>query len=201
LGINTGRLGYLATTRKEDIGTALQNFSNGDYKLDSRVLLQLNTKEKYFGDRNYALNEIAVLKRDSSSMIRANIFIDGIFLNSYWADGIIVSTPTGSTGYSLSCGGPIVLPGSRNFIITPICPHNLNMRPLIISDTSVLRIEVEGRSKSFLISMDSRSQSVPTHVALEVKKAPFEAHLLKFENSDYYSTLREKLNWGLDNRN
>jgi NAD+ kinase len=201
LGINMGRLGYLATTKREDIKTAIELVFEGKYSLDNRTLVALNTEGDRFGNKNFALNEVAALKRDTSSMIHANISVDGVFLNSYWADGIIVSTPTGSTGYSLSCGGPIVLPGSENLIITPICPHNLTMRPLIISDKSDIKIDIEGRTKSILISLDSRSESVPTNVTLRVSKAGFKARLVKFEHSEYFHTLREKLNWGKDLRN
>ncbi len=201
LGINMGRLGYLATTNKEDIKPAIQNFFSGNYDIDKRTLVSLKTVDGRFGNKNFALNEVAVLKRDSSSMIRANISVDNVFLNSYWADGIIISTPTGSTGYSLSCGGPIVLPGSQNLIITPICPHNLTMRPLIISDKSDIKVKIEGRTKSILISLDSRSESVPTNIELHISKAGFNAHLIKFKESEYFNTLREKLNWGKDVRN
>lgn len=201
LGINMGRLGYLAITNREDFTTAMNDVFEGNYSIDERTLVALNTEGDHFGNKNFALNEVAALKRDTSSMIHANISVDGVFLNSYWADGIIVSTPTGSTGYSLSCGGPIVLPGSENLIITPICPHNLTMRPLIISDKSDIRIDIEGRTKSILISLDSRSESVPTNVTLRVSKAKFKAKLVKFENSEYFHTLREKLNWGKDLRN
>ncbi len=201
LGINMGRLGYLATTNKEDIEVALSEFIKGNFELDKRALISLKTDDNRFGNKNFALNEVAILKRDTSSMIRAHISVDGVFLNSYWADGIIVSTPTGSTGYSLSCGGPIVLPGSDNLIITPICPHNLTMRPLIIPDKSLIQIDLEGRTKNILVSLDSRSESVPTNYTLKVTKAEFRAKLVKFENSQYFNTLREKLNWGKDVRN
>ncbi|MEQ8360981.1 MAG: NAD kinase [Cytophagales bacterium] len=201
LGINMGRLGYLATTKREDIRESLSEFINGNYELDKRTLLSLITEDKRFGNKNFALNEVAILKRDTSSMIRAHISVDDVFLNSYWADGIIVSTPTGSTGYSLSCGGPIVLPGSENLIITPICPHNLTMRPLIIPDKSKIQIDLEGRTKNILISLDSRSESVPTNFSLKVQKAGFKANLVKLKNSVYFNTLREKLNWGKDVRN
>lgn len=201
LGVNMGRLGYLATINKEDISEALAQFMQGNYELDKRALVSLETEDNRFGNKNFALNEVAILKRDTSSMIRAHISVDGVFLNSYWADGIIVSTPTGSTGYSLSCGGPIVLPGSENLIITPICPHNLTMRPLIIPDKSEIQLDLEGRTKNILISLDSRSESVPTNFSLKVKKAKFKANLVKLENSLYFNTLREKLNWGKDVRN
>jgi NAD+ kinase len=201
LGVNMGRLGYLATTSKEEVIKAIELVLKGDFTLDRRALVSLKTADRRFGNKNFALNEMAVVKRDTSSMIHAKISVDDVFLNSYWADGIIVSTPTGSTGYSLSCGGPIVLPGSQNLIITPICPHNLNMRPLIIPDKSKIQIEIEGRSKSILISLDSRSETVPTYVALKVEKASFKANLIKFEHNEYFNTLREKLSWGKDLRN
>lgn len=201
LGVNMGRLGYLATTNQDEIRNAIDLVFKGEYEIDHRALVTLITKDERFGNKNFALNEMAVVKRDTSSMIHANISVDDKFLNSYWADGIIVATPTGSTGYSLSCGGPIVLPGSQNLIITPICPHNLNMRPLIISDQSKIKIEIKGRSKSILISLDSRSESVPTNVVLNVEKATFNTKLIKFKENEYFQTLREKLSWGKDLRN
>ena len=201
LGVNMGRLGYLATTNQDEIKKALDLVYEGEYEIDNRALVTLKTIDHRFGNKNFALNEMAVVKRDTSSMIHAKISVDEKFLNSYWADGIIVSTPTGSTGYSLSCGGPIVLPGSQNLIITPICPHNLNMRPLIISDKSKIKIEIEGRSKSILISLDSRSESVPTNVVLNIEKAAFNTKLIKFKDNEYFHTLREKLSWGKDLRN
>lgn len=201
LGINTGRLGFLATTQRNEIEDALNALLNKAYSIDSRALLKLESDCEIFGDLDFALNEFTIIKTDSSSMITVHAFIDGEYLNSYWSDGLIVSTPTGSTGYSLSCGGPIVLPHSNNFVITPVSAHNLNVRPLIVSDESVISFEIEGRSNKFLVSLDSRSESVDSKVQLAVRKEDFKAKLIKFNDSNYLDTLRQKLNWGLDLRN
>jgi NAD+ kinase len=201
LGINTGRLGFLATTPKDKIDKALQDLLNKNYKIDSRALIHLDSNAKVFGENHFALNEFAILKTDSSSMITVHTYVDGEYLNSYWADGLIVATPTGSTGYSLSCGGPIILPHSNNFVITPVSAHNLNVRPLIVSDQSVISFKIEGRSNKFLVSLDSKSHSVDSSVKLSVRKGDFSAKLITFDQSNYFDTLRQKLNWGLDLRN
>lgn len=201
LGINTGRLGFLATISREEVETALTKVLKGAFTLDKRALLRLESNKKLFGKLNFALNDFTIVKKDSSSMITVHTYIDGEFLNSYWADGLIVSTPTGSTGYSLSCGGPLVFPGSGNFIITPVSPHNLTVRPIIVSDNSKLSFEVEGRSKEFLVSMDSRIAVVDESVKLTVVKERFKANLICLEGQHYFKTLRQKLNWGLDIRN
>jgi NAD+ kinase len=164
-------------------------------------LLRLESDSGKFGHQNFALNEFAITKCDSASMIIVHTYLDGEFLNSYWADGLIVATPTGSTAYSLSCGGPVVMPLTQNFIITPVSPHNLNVRPLIVPDTSVLSFEIEGRSKSFLVSLDSRTETVKAGVRLTVRKEDFNVRLIKFPNDSFLNTLRRKLNWGLDVRN
>lgn len=201
LGVNTGRLGFLATTSKEEIETALTKVLKGAFTLDKRVLLRLESNKKLFGKLNFALNDFTIVKKDSSSMITVHTYIDGEFLNSYWADGLIVSTPTGSTGYSLSCGGPLVFPRSGNFILTPVSPHNLTVRPIVVSDDSELSFEVEGRNKKFLVSMDSRIAVVDETVRLKVVKERFKANLISLEGQNYFKTLRQKLNWGLDIRN
>lgn len=201
LGINTGRLGFLATISKEDVESALTKVLQGAFKLDSRTLLRLESNKKLFGKLNFALNDFTIVKKDSSSMITVHTYIDGEFLNSYWADGLIVSTPTGSTGYSLSCGGPLVFPESGNFILTPVSPHNLTVRPIIVSDDAELSFEVEGRNKKFLISLDSRIAVVDESVRLKVVKEDFKANLIALEGQHYFKTLRQKLNWGLDVRN
>jgi NAD+ kinase len=193
LGINTGRLGFLATISKNDTEDALQKFLQGSFTLDKRALLKLETNKEIFGPLNFALNDFTVVKKDSSAMITIHTYIDGEFLNSYWADGIIVSTPTGSTGYSLSCGGPLIFPRSGNFVITPVSPHNLTVRPIIF--------QVEGRSKKFLASLDSRVASVDSSVKLKVSKADFKVNLVQLDGTHYFKTLRQKLNWGLDVRN
>jgi NAD+ kinase len=201
LGINTGRLGFLATTPKNNIDKALSDLLNKNYKIDSRALIHLETDSKVFGEKPFALNELAILKTDSSSMITVHTYVDGEYLNSYWADGLIVATPTGSTGYSLSCGGPIILPHSNNFVITPVSAHNLNVRPLIVSDQSVISFKIEGRSNKFLVSLDSKSHSVDSSIKMSVRKGDFKAKLITFDQLNYFDTLRQKLNWGLDLRN
>lgn len=201
LGINTGRLGFLATIGKDDTEKALAQVLNGSYSLDKRALLQLETSEKIFGRLNFALNDFTIVKKDTSSMITIHTYIDGEFLNSYWADGIIVATPTGSTGYSLSCGGPLIFPRSGNFAITPVSPHTLTVRPIVVSDSSEISFEIEGRSKRFLVSLDSRMETIDSSVKLKVKKADFKVNLIQLEGNHYFKTLRQKLNWGLDIRN
>ncbi len=201
VGINTGRLGFLSGITKEEIEPAVDALLKGKYSLDKRTLLELNIKGKYFSECRYALNEITVQKTDSSSMITVHASINGKFLNTYWADGLIVATPTGSTAYSLSCGGPIVMPDSDNFVITPIAPHNLNIRPVIISSHDVITLEVEGRSPHFLVSLDSRSENVQSPVKLSIKKADFLFSLVNLEKQDFLLKLRSKLHWGLDKRN
>lgn len=201
LGINTGRLGFLATISKDETVRALSKVMEGAYSLDKRALLKLETHEKIFGGLNFALNDFTVVKKDTSSMITIHTYIDGEFLNSYWADGIIVATPTGSTGYSLSCGGPLIFPRSGNFVITPVSPHNLTVRPIVMSDSSEITFQIEGRSKKFLVSLDSRIASVDSSVKLKVTKADFKVNLIQLEGQHYFKTLRQKLNWGLDVRN
>jgi len=201
LGVNTGRLGFLATTSKSDFDDAIDAIIDKKYAYDDRALIHLDSNSHLFDGLNFALNDFAILKKDTSSMIVVHAFIDGEFLNSYWADGIIVSTPTGSTGYSISCGGPLVLPQSNNFILTPVSPHNLTVRPMVVPDNSELSFRIEGRSKNFLISMDSRFETVDDSVELTVKKESFCARLIKLKQSNYFKTLRQKLNWGYDIRN
>jgi NAD+ kinase len=201
LGINTGRLGFLATIGKEETENALAQVLNGSYLLDKRAMLQLETSENIFGKLNFALNDFTIVKKDTSSMITIHTYIDGEFLNSYWADGIIVATPTGSTGYSLSCGGPLIFPRSGNFVITPVSPHTLTVRPIIVSDSSEISFQIEGRSKKFLVSLDSRMATIDSSVHLKVKKADFRVNLVQLEGHHYFKTLRQKLNWGLDIRN
>jgi NAD+ kinase len=201
VGINTGRLGFLATTPKEKIKAVIDALYNNYYSYDYRTLIRLDADLDLFEGMNYSLNEFAILKKDSSSMIVVHAYIDGEFLNSYWADGLIIATPTGSTGYSLSCGGPLVLPQSNNFIVTPVSPHNLYVRPMVVSDNSVLSFEIEGRSKNFLVSLDSRSRTVDASIQMAVRKENFRAKLVKLTGYNFFDTLRQKLNWGLDNRN
>ncbi|MCI0751169.1 MAG: NAD kinase [Flammeovirgaceae bacterium] len=201
LGINTGRLGFLATTSRQDTEESLKKLFQKSFTLDKRKMLKLETNKSLFGKQTYALNDFTIVKKDTSSMITVHTYIDGEFLNSYWADGIIVSTPTGSTGYSLSCGGPLVFPRSGNLLITPVSPHNLAVRPIVVPDGSEISFEVEGRSKKFLVSLDSRIATVDASVKLKVTTNDFKVNLIQLEGQHYFKTLRQKLNWGLDIRN
>ena len=202
LGVNTGRLGFLATTNKDLIAHALESIKNKHYEIDSRTLLRVESHDTIlFNNLNFCLNEVAVLKQDTSSMITIHTYIDDEFLNSYWSDGLIISTPTGSTGYSLSCGGPVVMPHSNNLILTPVSPHNLNVRPLVLSDDCVISFDVHSRSSYFMLSIDSRSQVIKAGTPMTVKKEQFMAKLIKFEGYSFVKTLRKKLNWGFDVRN
>ena len=201
LGLNTGRLGFLANVATDKIGEAIEELAKGNYQIESRILLSLTSSKKLFHGVNFALNEFTIHKKDTSSMITVHTFIDGKYLNSYWADGLIVATPTGSTGYSLSCGGPLITPGAKNFVITPVSPHNLNVRPIIVSDEAEISFEIEGRTDKFMISLDSRSTSISSEVKLSVKKEAFSAKLVKLPSYHFFDTLRQKLNWGLDLRN
>ncbi len=199
LGVNTGRLGFLATVYKEDFAKSIQLLTKEKFTLDKRELIELD-KTTYFNEVNYALNEFTIHKKESSAMINIDTYVDDIFLNSYFADGLIVSTPTGSTAYSLSCGGPIMIPDSDNFIITPIAPHNLNVRPIVISNNKTLSFKVSGRSDSFNVSLDSRSQTIKNLSELIIKKADFRFNMINLEGQHFFETLRNKLLWGIDKR-
>ncbi len=201
VGINTGRLGFLATIPKDMVSSAVAALYQNEFSYDYRTLVKVHSDRNIFDGLNFGLNDFTILKKDTSSMITVHTYIDGEYLNSYWADGLIVSTPTGSTGYSLSCGGPVVLPQSNNFIITPVSPHNLTVRPLVVSDNSVISFEIEGRSKNFLISLDTRSYTVDASIQMAVSKEQFHAKLVKLDGYNFLDTLRQKLNWGYDARN
>lgn len=201
LGVNLGRLGFLSSVSKDEIRVAVMSLVNGDFELEQRTLLRLKTKDHLFGDLNYALNELAISRKDSNALLVIHVYVDGKILNSYWADGLIVATPTGSTAYSLSCGGPIVAPGSENFVITPIANHNLTVRPIVIPDESKIQIKLEGRDKQFLISLDSRREIIEEKVVLNIEKESFKINLVHLKNKDFFATIREKLKWGLDIRN
>lgn len=201
LGINTGRLGFLATVSPAMVQDSLEALFAGRFQIEDRTLVSLLSDNDLFEEYNFALNDFTITKTDTSSMVTIHAYLDGEFLNSYWADGLIVSTPTGSTGYSLSCGGPVVLPANSVFIITPISPHNLNVRPMIIPDGSQLSFRVESRSSNFLVSLDSRFRIVDETVTLTVKKELFKARLIKLNQDNFVETLRTKLHWGLDARN
>ncbi|MBA4140247.1 MAG: NAD kinase [Segetibacter sp.] len=201
MGINFGRLGFLASISKENLTLAVEAFVNGTYGVEKRTLLHLDASIPLFGDAPFALNEFGIHKRDISPMIKIHTYLNGEFLNSYWADGLIVSTPTGSTGYNMSCNGPIVFPDSGSFVITPVAPHNLNVRPIIISDTNIISFEVEGRTDQFICTMDSRREIVEKDVQLAIKKEEFSIPLVVLNENSFLTTLREKLTWGLDKRN
>jgi NAD+ kinase len=201
LGINYGRLGFLANIGKEEIDTAIEALVERKYVLDKRTLLHMDANLPLFGDVPYALNEFTLHKSDTSPMIKIHTYLNGEFLNTYWADGLIVSTPTGSTGYSLSCNGPVVFPDSASFVITPVSPHNLNIRPIVVPDNTVISFEVEGRTDNFLCSLDSRRELVPKEVQIAVRKEGFGINLIRLNENNFLQTLRNKLSWGLDKRN
>lgn len=201
LGVNTGRLGFLANNTKEEVAFSVKNLLENKFTIDSRTLLSLHSDASFFGDDNFALNEFTLHKKDSSTMITIHVSINGKFLNSYWADGIIIATPTGSTAYSLSCGGPLLSPGSDNFVITPIAPHNLNLRPLVVKDNVEISLTMEARDKELLTTLDSRSQTINKDVKLSLNKANFMINLVQFEGQNFFSTIRNKLYWGKDVRN
>lgn len=201
LGLNTGRLGFLSSIDLNNMEDALDQVLTGSFTIDSRQLLKLECDLPLFNEEKFALNELTVHKKETQSMITIHAYVNGKLLNTYWADGLIISTPTGSTAYSLSCGGPIIFPDSGNFIITPVAPHNLNVRPVLISDNSVITLKVEGRSSQFLVSLDSRSDRISNDVVLTVMKNDFEINLIRLKNHSFLKTLRNKLHWGYDKRN
>lgn len=201
VGINSGRLGFLANISKDELPDALELINKMEFQTEERTLIQVDSDIPVFSDFNCALNEITVQKQDSGSMITIHVHANGEFLNSYRADGLIISTPTGSTAYSLSLGGPIVVPGSKNFIITPIAPHNLTVRPMVIPDDMILEISIEGRNKNYLASLDFRSEILNGNTKLTVKSADFSIYTVKFNGKNFFDTLRKKLLWGLDSRN
>ena len=203
VGINTGRLGFLATIQTDEIDEALSEIFNGNYKISERSLLSVSTQpsHKDIEDINFALNEIALSRKNTTSMITVKTHLNDEYLTSYWADGLILSTPTGSTGYSLSCGGPVIAPDANNFALTPIAPHNLNARPLIIPDHTTVRFNVDGREDQFLLSLDSRIVTLPNSTEVTVKKADFVIRMVERLNESFLDTLRKKLLWGEDRRN
>ncbi len=201
MGINTGRLGFLSAISTDETEYAAKALIEGDYSIDSRAMLQLQSPPELFGTINYALNELTVIKRDNSTMISISAYVDDLFLNTYWADGLIVATPTGSTGYSLSCGGPIISPESQTFIITPIATHNLTVRPIVIPDSSRVKLRISGRTQDYLVLLDSRSKPLNTTAELLIRRAPFSINLICVGQKDFYKTIRNKLAWGLDKRN
>jgi len=201
LGINYGRLGFLATISKDELSIMVDALVNRSYVIEKRSLLHLDANLSVFGVAPYALNEFSIHKRDTSPMIKIHTYLNGEFLNSYWADGIIVATPTGSTGYNMSCNGPILFPDSASFVITPVAPHNLNVRSIVVPDSSVISFEVEGRTEELICAMDARKEIVSKNIQLAVKKENFMVHFIRLNENSYLSTLRTKLTWGLDKRN
>lgn len=203
LGINAGRLGFLASVQKEHIATFLQMVVDRNYKISQRTLIQASVtpKNKDLLDINFAMNEISVSRKDTTSMITIETYLDDELLTSYWADGLIISTPTGSTGYSLSCGGPILTPDVKSLVITPIAPHNLNARPLVIPDKTEIKLRVTGREEQYLVSMDSRITSVTNDSVITIKKTRFQINMVEIPEETFFKTLRNKLLWGEDKRN
>jgi NAD+ kinase len=203
LGINAGRLGFLATVQKENIDEFLQIVIDKKYTLSKRTLLSLTStpENEALNDINFAMNEISVSRKDTTSMITIETYLNGEILNSYWADGLIISTPTGSTGYSLSCGGPILTPDVKSLVITPIAPHNLNARPLVIPDETEITLKVSGREENYLVSLDSRITSIGNESILTIKKTPFQINMVEIPTETFLKTLRSKLLWGEDKRN
>ena len=201
LGINYGRLGFLASIGRDELNAAINALVHRKYVLDNRTLLHVDANVQLFGDTPYALNEFTLHKKDSSPMIKIHTYLNGEFLNTYWADGLIVATPTGSTGYSLSCNGPVVFPESASFVITPVAPHNLNIRPIIVPDNTIVSFEVEGRTDGFLCTLDSRKEIVSKEIQLAIKKETFGINLIRLNENNFLQTLRNKLSWGLDKRN
>jgi len=202
VGINCGRLGFLADISQDEIPKALDDIFSNSYTIEKRSLLKVESSDKkLFGDFNYALNEFTVHKKDSASMITVHTYLDEEYLNSYWADGLIISSPTGSTAYSLSVGGPILIPETQNFVISPISPHNLTVRPIVVSNNQVISLKVEGRSDSYLASLDSRSVFFKSEDTLKIQRSDFTIKVVKLEGHSFFGTLRNKLMWGVDRRN
>ena len=201
MGINFGRLGFLASIGRGELASAISSLVNRTFVIEKRSMVHVDANQPLFGEVPYALNEFAIHKTDTSSMIKIHTYLNGEFLNTYWADGLIVATPTGSTGYSLSCNGPVVFPESGSFVITPVAPHNLNIRPIVIPDNNIMSFEVEGRTDHFICTMDSRKEIVEKHVQLAIKKEAFTLSLVRLNENNFLQTLRTKLSWGLDTRN
>lgn len=201
IGINLGRLGFLAAIPEEEVEEAVSSLVRGSYTVEQRTLLHLDSSIPLFDGAPYALNEFTLNRKDSSSMIKIHTYLNGEFLNTYWSDGLIVATPTGSTGYSLSCGGPVVFPQTSSFVITPVASHNLNTRSIVVPDDTVISFEVEGRADQFLCTLDSRTETIDNKVQLAVKKEAFTVSLVRPDEHNFLRTLRQKLYWGIDSRN
>jgi NAD+ kinase len=201
MGINTGRLGFLANISKDQIHNTMNQVRDKNYEFQKRSLLRVNTEDDLFGEDNFALNELTLHKKDTSSMVTVHASLDNKYLNSYWADGLIVSTPTGSTAYNLSCGGPIITPGCQVHILTPVAAHNLNVRPMVVPDHLPISLSVEGRDRSYLLSLDGNSKSIKQGENVVVTKAEFMINVIKFEDNNFLDTIRNKMLWGIDTRN
>jgi len=201
LGINYGRLGFLASISKDELSTMVEALVSGTFVIEKRALIHLDANIPIFGSTPFGLNEFVIHKRDISPMIKIHTYLNGEFLNSYWADGIIVSTPTGSTGYNMSCNGPILFPDSASFVITPVAPHNLNVRSIVVPNTSVISFEIEGRTEELLCALDARKEIVPKSIQLALKQESFTVSFIRLNENSYLTTLRTKLTWGLDKRN
>jgi NAD+ kinase len=201
MGVNFGRLGFLASIGRDEVETAMRSIAQRTYVEDTRTLIHLDASLPMFGSVPYALNDFSIHKRDVANMIKIHTYLNGEFLNTYWADGLIVATPTGSTGYSLSCSGPVVFPDSGCFVITPVAPHNLNVRPIVVPDTNIISFEVESRSDQIICALDSRRELVSKNVQLAVRKEQFDIRLVRLSENNFLQTLRNKLTWGLDKRN
>lgn len=200
-GVNFGRLGFLASIGRDEVKEAIKAMANRTYVLDRRTMIHVDASIPLFGNVPYGLNEFAIHKRDVDAMIKIHAYLNGEFLNSYWADGLLVATPTGSTGYSLSCNGPVVFPESGSFVITPVSPHNLNVRPIVVPDDNIISFEIESRSDDIICSLDSRREVVAKNVQLAVRKENFDISLVRLRENNFLQTLRSKLSWGLDKRN
>lgn len=200
-GINLGRMGFLSSIPPGDILAAVEDILENRYSIVKRTLISLISPLALFSDFNYAFNELSINKKENSSLVVVHVWVNNQPLHSYWADGLIIATPTGSTAYSLSCGGPILTPDSNNFVITPIAPHNLSVRPVVIPDSSLIRIRVDSRDHQALVGLDSQSADITPDNELVVGKAEFEINLVQRQNEDFFSTIRAKLNWGSDIRN
>lgn len=201
LGINFGRLGFLASIGRDELTLAVDALVNGTYVVDKRTLIHLDSSLPLFGNTPFAINEFAIHKRDISPMVKIHTYLNGEFLNTYWSDGLIVATPTGSTGYNMSCSGPIVFPESSSFVITPVAPHNLNVRPIVVPDSNVISFEVESRSDQIICALDARREIVDKEIQLAIKKEKFTVSFIRLSENNFLSTLRTKLKWGLDTRN
>jgi NAD+ kinase len=201
MGINFGRLGFLASIGREEVQKAVKAMSQRTYVVDKRTLIHLDASIPMFGNVPYALNDFSIHKRDVAAMIKIHTYLNGEFLNTYWADGLIVATPTGSTGYSLSCNGPVVFPDSGSFVITPVAPHNLNVRPIVVPDNNIISFEIESRTDQIICALDSRREVVSKNVQLAIKKESFDINLVRLSENNFLQTLRNKLTWGLDKRN